>query len=44
MEKSGIDLKTSLPAKALVIVFSYHHKNTEKIANSIAYILGKEKL
>jgi flavodoxin len=30
----------SSPQKALVIVFSYHHKNTEKIAQVIAQVLG----
>jgi flavodoxin len=29
-----------LPKNALVVVFSYHHKNTEKIANVIANVLG----
>jgi flavodoxin len=29
----------SSPQKALVIVFSYHHKNTEKIAQVIAQVL-----
>ena len=28
--------------KTLVIVFSYHHKNTEKIANVVANVLGAE--
>ncbi len=28
--------------KSLVIVYSYHHKNTEKIANSIANVLEAE--
>lgn len=28
--------------KSLVIVFSYHHKNTEKIANACAKVLGAE--
>jgi flavodoxin len=32
-------MKTTLPEKALVIVFSYHHKNTEKIASAIAGVL-----
>jgi flavodoxin len=27
------------PVRSLVIVFSYHHKNTEKIANAIAGVL-----
>ena len=29
-----------LPPKSLVIVFSYHHGNTEKIARAIAGVLG----
>ena len=29
-----------LPKNALVVVFSYHHKNTEKIAHVIAKVLG----
>jgi len=41
MEKNGIDSGT--PAlRSLVIVFSYHHNNTEKIAKAIGYILGAE--
>ena len=28
--------------KTLVIVFSYHHRNTEKIANIVANVLGAE--
>jgi flavodoxin len=31
--------KDRLPMKSLVIVFSYHHKNTEKIAHVIAKVL-----
>lgn len=30
------------PVKSLVIVFSYHHGNTEKIAKAIAGVLGAE--
>ncbi len=37
MEDSGNDQKTIRP---LVIVFSYHHHNTEKIARAIAGALG----
>jgi flavodoxin len=37
MEFSGNDPKTS---KSLVVVFSYHHHNTEKIARAIAGVLG----
>ena len=42
MEKNGDTLKESLQVKSLVIVFSYHHKNTEKIANACAKVLGAE--
>ena len=30
------------PVKSLVVVYSYHHRNTEKIANAIAHVLGAE--
>jgi flavodoxin len=42
MEKNAHDRKESLPGKSLVIVFSYHHNNTEKIANVIAKVIGAE--
>ena len=29
-------------SKSLVIVYSYHHKNTEKVANAIAHVLNAE--
>ena len=31
-----------LPLKSILIVFSYHHHNTEKIANVIAKVLGAQ--
>jgi flavodoxin len=40
MEKNGDNLKESSQVKSLVIVFSYHHNNTEKIANACAKALG----
>jgi flavodoxin len=40
MEKKGNELQDPLPVKSLVVVFSYHHKNTEKIANVFAKVLG----
>ncbi|MDD1685027.1 MAG: flavodoxin family protein [Methanoregula sp.] len=40
MEKKGNELEDSLPVKSLVVVFSYHHKNTEKIAKVFAKVLG----
>jgi flavodoxin len=39
MEKKEDELKDLLPMKSLVIVFSYHHKNTEKVAKVIAKVL-----
>jgi flavodoxin len=38
--KNGIDPDYSPVVKSLVIVFSCHHKNTEKIANACAKVLG----
>ena len=40
MEQNGPDLKNGAPVKSLVIVFSYHHNNTEKIASTCARILN----
>ena len=40
MEKNAGDLKESQNMKSLVVVFSYHHHNTEKIANACAKVLG----
>jgi flavodoxin len=42
MEKNANDLKDTLPIKSLVIVFSYHHGNTEKIAHTIGNVLSAE--
>ncbi len=39
MEKKKDELKDLLPMKSLVVVFSYHHKNTEKVAQVIAKVL-----
>jgi hypothetical protein len=39
-EKKTNDLMEPLPVKPLLILFSCHHKNTEKIAN----VLGKSSL
>ena len=39
MEKKGNEPEEPLPVKSLVVVFSYHHKNTEKIAHVIAKVL-----
>ena len=40
MEKNEDNPKESPQVKSLVIVFSYHHNNTEKIANACANVLG----
>jgi flavodoxin len=40
MVKNGDNLKESPQVKSLVVVFSYHHNNTEKIANACANVLG----
>ena len=42
MEKNASDRKESSQMKSLVVVFSYHHNNTEKIANACAKVLGAE--
>jgi flavodoxin len=42
MEKERNELEDSRAMKSLVIVFSYHHKNTEKIAHVIARVLDAE--
>lgn len=40
MEKNVNEPGDPHPVKSLVVVFSYHHKNTEKIANACAKVLG----
>jgi flavodoxin len=40
METKGNEPEDPRPMKSLVVVFSYHHKNTEKIANVVANVLG----
>jgi len=42
MEKKGNDLDDPLPMKSLLVVFSYHHNNTEKIANVFARVLDAQ--
>jgi flavodoxin len=39
MEKKGNTPEEPLPVKSLVVVFSYHHGNTEKIAQAVANVL-----
>jgi flavodoxin len=40
MEKNGNDLRNPSAMKFLIVVFSYHHNNTEKIANVLGKVLG----
>jgi len=42
MEKPGYEPEDTAPVKSLVIVYSYHHGNTEKIAHTMANVLGAE--
>ena len=42
METKRNEPDETLPVKSLVVVFSYHHNNTEKIANAVAKVLGAE--
>jgi len=39
MEKKGNELRNPFPIKFLLVLFSYHHKNTEKIAHVFAKVL-----
>jgi len=39
MEKTEQSPEDPLPVKSLLVVFSYHHKNTEKIAHVFAKVL-----
>jgi flavodoxin len=40
MEKKGVDTGNPQELRSLVVVLSYHHGNTEKIANACAKVLG----
>jgi flavodoxin len=40
MAENGIDTGNPQALRSLVVVFSYHHRNTEKIANACAKVLG----
>jgi flavodoxin len=42
LDEKGNDLEDPLPMKSLIILFSYHHKNTEKIANVFAKVLDAQ--
>jgi flavodoxin len=42
MEQKGINLTSQPPVKTLLIVYSYHHMNTEKVAGVFANVLGAQ--
>ncbi len=42
MEMEENELKNPMPMKSLLVLFSYHHKNTEKIANVFAKVLDAQ--
>jgi flavodoxin len=42
MESKGISNDNPQALKSLIVVFSYHHGNTEKIAKACAEVLGAE--
>jgi flavodoxin len=42
MEKNETGTKNPQAVRSLVVVFSYHHNNTEKIANACAKVLGAQ--
>jgi flavodoxin len=42
MRNNGNGINDTLRVTSLIIVFSYHHKNTEKIAQACAEVLGAE--
>jgi flavodoxin len=42
MEKNEMDSGEPTAARSLVVVYSYHHGNTAKIADAVARVLGAE--
>lgn len=42
MEDRGNERGDKRPIRALLVVFSYHHKNTEKIARALAQVLDAQ--
>jgi len=42
LEKNEIETGNTQALRSLVVVFSYHHNNTKKIANTCAKVLGAE--
>ena len=42
MEKNDNEIKDSLPTKALLVLYSYHHQNTEQVAKVFSEVLDAE--
>jgi flavodoxin len=42
MEKNDNEIKDSLPKKVLLVLYSYHHQNTEQIAKVFSEVLDAE--
>jgi flavodoxin len=42
MENTGDEIIKPLPMKSLLVLYSYHHKNTEKIAKVFAKVLDAQ--
>lgn len=42
MEQKVTNLRDRLPGKSLLVVFSYHHMNTEKVASVFAKVLDAQ--
>jgi hypothetical protein len=39
MEEKGYNLRNPLPGKSLLVLYSYHHMNTEKVPKVFAKVL-----
>jgi flavodoxin len=42
MEEKGYNLRNPLPGKSLLVLYSYHHMNTEKVAKVFAKVLDAQ--
>lgn len=42
MEEKGNKLRNQIPLKPIIVLFSYHHHNTEKVAKAMAKVLDAE--
>jgi flavodoxin len=42
MDKNEMDSEEPTAARSLVVVYSYHHRNTRKVADAVAEVLGAE--